>query len=546
MTAMDKIKWCCDKLTKILCITFIIQTCSVQAIEIKYTACDLFDQQQDSVIKLEITYSNKTYNTKELNFGFNIELAQSVMANGDYSAKNFIRLTSNLAPNALRYPGGTVANYFDWANEKLSEKQVVQFANKHINSLRKRLKRENNGRIPTADLASFSTLVSNQNIKPFVVLNVFDPDEKIFNAIDKVKSKIKKPVYWELGNEVAYKSYQKKGHQYDGEAWGKEAYRNKIIAISTYINSKYPLDKIGVVASEMAEWRNLKSKSTWRVELHRKSWDKVINSVNHLFDAVIVHPYVFAGEQFVSNVEVQCSKKNLPSYELKYRTWIVSNISSLPSLYLKRLSERYTGKNIWITEFGVMDSGGKNIDSKLQKQTGFRVLSTAANYISWLSKYPKISTFLTHGLFDGYDWAHVVFPDYSYTANGIAFKFVQEFLDDIDELTPALLSGHQAPQGVDSFNDMVMQSIYLIAGHNSQTGVRNIIIVNTGNHKANLKLPWHGGAIKSSVFRWDKKIKPGDYADLSGVNTHKIDLDEVVIPPMSINLLKSSHVPMMQ
>lgn len=546
MTAMGEIKWCFDKLAKALCITFVTQVCSIQAIEIKHTACDLFDQQQDSVIELEINYSNKTYNTKELNFGFNIELAQSVMANGDYNAKNLIRLISNLAPNALRYPGGTVANYFDWANEKLSEEQVVQFANKHINSLLKRLKRENDGKVPTANLASFSTLVANQNIKPFVVLNVFDPDEKIFDAINKVKSKIKNSVYWELGNEVAYKSYQKKGRLHDGELWGKEAYLNKIIAISTYINSKYPLDKIGVVVSEMAEWRNLKSKSTWKVELRRKSWDKVINSVNHLFDAVIVHPYVFAGKQFVSNVEIQCSKKNLFSYELKYRTWIVSNISNLPSLYLERLNERYPGKSIWITEFGVMDSGGKNISSKLQKQTGFRVLSTAANYISWLSKYPKISTFLTHGLFDGYDWAHVVFPDYSYTANGIAFKFVQEFLDDIDELTPVLLSGHQAPQGVDGFSDMVMQSIYSLAGHNSQTGVRSIIIVNVGNHKVNLKLPWHGSVIKSGVFRWDKKIKPGDYVDLSGFNTHKIDMDEVVVLPMSINLLESSHEFMMQ
>ncbi|MCF6355772.1 MAG: hypothetical protein L3J26_11840 [Candidatus Polarisedimenticolaceae bacterium] len=537
---MSARKYGYDKYLKVVgAILLFVLFGAIQAGEVTDAVCGVFDQKPGLKIELEITQHEEAYKTNELNFGFNAGLGQTAGANGDYYSNNFVRLVSTQMPNTLRYPGGTVANYFNWTSEQLSEQHVVLYANKHINSLLKRLKKENNGMVPTANLASFSNLVTHQNIKPFIVLNVFESNDNIIKAISKVKREIKIPVYWELGNEIAYRSYQKNIKLQNGMVWGEEAYLKKVIEISKYIKNKYPLDKIGVVASEMAEWRNPKSKSTWIVESRRESWDKIISSASHYYDAVIVHPYIFAGDNFISDIDVQCLNNTRLGRGEKYKLWIMSNVSNLPSLYLKRLNKRYPGKKIWITEFGVMDPGGKNINLKLQKHTGFRVLSSAANYISWLSEYPKVTTLLTHGLFVGYDWTHTLFPDYSFTANGIAFKFIREYLSNIDEISPVSLNGYQATRGVDSFADMSMQTIYSIAGHDKKSGVQSFLIVNVANYELNLKLPWRANSVVTKSFEWSERIKPGDYTDLTVFNKYKVDQSDIMLPPRSINLVKS-------
>ncbi len=527
---------------KALPVAILLMLCnSLQADERSDLACDIFDEKLDAKLKVKISLSKELFKTNKLNFGFNIELGQIAGANGNYSSKMISQLVTKINPNALRYPGGTTANYFDWANEKLNEKYVLKYANQHINTLLKRLKKKNDGKVPSASLESYSTLVSRHNIQPFVVLNVFEPNKAVMKAIDKVKAAINKPIHWELGNEVAYRAYQKRIKLQSGLPWGKEVYLKKIIAISKYIKAKYPSDKIGVVASEMAELRNPKTTSTWRVESRRKVWDEVIASANHYFDAVIVHPYIFAGDNFISNVEIQCLN-NSPEQKIKYRSWIMSNIANLPSLYLRRLGDRYPGKEIWMTEFGIMDPGGIEIDLKLQKQTGFRVLSSAANYVSWLSKYPNVTSLLTHGMFVGYDWTHAVFPDFSYTANGIAFKYIREYLDGIDMVAPVSFIGHQEIRGVDSFEDMTMQTIYSIAGYDKKTDTQSLLIINVANHEVDLMLPWRAYSMASKSFGWEEGIKPGDYTDLNGFDRKIIKQDKINIMPRSIVIVKSRHV----
>ncbi len=503
--------------------------------------CDLFGQKKERV-RVKIIQHKTAYGTDDLKFGFNVELGQTAGANGDYYSDGFVRLVTMLMPGALRYPGGTTANYFNWNSEKLDERLVVSYANRHINALLKRLEKENAGKVPAADLQSFSRLITNYNIAPFVVLNVFDAEEDIFRAIEKVKSKIKTRVYWELGNEVAYSFYRKRAKPQGGRAWGEEAYLKKIIGISKYIKEKYPQDKIGVVASEMAEWRNPAARSIEAVELRRKEWDRVVGSAGSYYDAVIVHPYIFATDAVIRDINVKCLHDVDLDDRSKYRLWIVSNISNIPSLYLKRLGKRYPGKEVWITEFGVMDPGGNEIRLKLEKHTGFRVLSSTANHVSWLAEYPKVSALLTHGLFTGYDWTHVAFPDYSYTANGIAYKFIQEYLSAVDQISQVSLDGYEMTTGVDAFTGMPVKTIYSIAGYDSRSRTRSLLVVNIANRQVELQLPWRAAWLMTKSFTLDERIKPGEVKGLKSFNRVEIEQNHIMLQPRSINVIKSRYI----
>lgn len=501
----------------------------------KELTCSAFDNHQNTIRHLKIIKSEKYYDIKDLNFGFNLELAQT--SKGNYNSQEMINLARKLRPNALRYPGGTPANYFNWQTKKLDEQQVKKQANKHINALLKRLKNHNNGKVPSADLKSFAVLSNNFAIKPFIVLNMFEPDKQIIGAIDTVKKQFTGTVFWELGNEVSNEAYQKIITLENNEPWSADIYARKIKAISRYIKSKFPSDQIGVVASEMAKWRNPNARSTWRTEWKRETWDEtIVESMNDV-DAVIVHPYIYASDKFIDDIDLSCKSRDGSLHNKKHRAWIMSNASNLPALYTDRLSKRFPGKKIWLTEFGVLDQHGTTTETRLQRQTGFRALSITANYLSWMQKYPVINTWLTHGMFIGYDWAHIVYPDLSYTATGIAYSFIRTFIGDTDEIASVALEQQPALSGIDSYEDMHITPIVALAGLNKSTGEHSIILANVTDHNLVLELPWRAKSIISKDFKWEEIVKPGKYKSMSDFSIQQVNRNVINILPGSINLI---------
>jgi len=503
----------------------------------EYAICDAFKSGDSQNLLLKINSGDKYYDTKNLILGFNLEMAQTIKTIGNYRDPEIIKLTTKLKPNALRYPGGTPANYFDWQKEALDEKVIAKHANKHMRKLLKNQKRNNKGKLPSASLSSYADLVHEYNIKPFIVLNVFKSIEDIKFAIDKVKRHIEKPIYWELGNEVSNEGYQKWIKLKNNKSWSVDGYIERLKFTGNYIKTKYPEDKIGIVASEMAEMRNPDNVRTWFTENKREKWDALIFESADFFDAVIVHPYVYATNKIIDDVDVPCRDNTKSLFGIKHKAWIMSNVSNLSTLYLKRLDERFPNKEVWLTEFGIIDQSGKSKDQKLDKQTGFRVLSTAANYLSWLEGYPKITTWLTHGMFEGFDWAHTVYPDLSYTANGVAYSFVKEFLSNVDEISNGHLSKQIIFPGVDAYKNNDVTSITALFGRDRVSNNNSMILANVSNSKLTIELPWVASSVRNVSFGWNEIVKPARFKDINDFDSQSIKSNKIDIKPRSVVII---------
>lgn len=504
-------------------------------IQLNASTCQGFTDKEETSISVSVVSSNEFYEVNNLKLGFNVEMAQAKKTTGNYSTNEIVKLVQQLNPNSLRYPGGTPANYFNWYEEKLDERKVNDLANEHIKKLLNKLKNTNKGNLPVISIKSFAQLTDRFNIKPFVVLNVFLTNEDLKYSVDKVKNYIKSKVYWELGNEVSNEWYQKNIKLKDSRSWSIEQYRRKIKFIGGYIKSNYPDDEIGVVVSDMAKIRNPESVSTWLTEGKREYWDQKLMKSEKYFDAVIIHPYIFANNEVIDKVE--CGRS--ASYDEKYRTWIMSNASNLSGLYLQRLNKRFPLKKIWLTEFGIIDKNERLQSSWLEKQTGFRVLSSMANFISWIDKYPSVSALLFHGMFVGHNWAHIVYPDYSFTANGVAYYFVENFLNNIDEIAKENIDKPIFISAIDSYKKFNISTLSLLSGRNTLTGEKSMLLVNVSNHSIELTLPWEVKELISERFDWNEVIRPGRYKDYKDFLSILPNSKVINIAPRSISYIKS-------
>lgn len=507
--------------------------------EINLFECNFMENAHQGQIEITLNQSDEFHSTETLKFGFNQELGRTAGANGNFSNNAFNKLIGMFEPDGLRYPGGTPANYFNWENEKLNVSAIDAYANKHIQSLLKRIERENKGKVPSVKLFPFLNLANQYKFSPFIVLNMFDTDKKIIAAIEKVKAANETVVYWELGNEVAYKNYHNIVKMSDGRKWSYEVYAQKVNKVSQYIKKRYPYDKVGVVASEIAEWRNPNAVSTSNAEEYRRSWDVGILAAMKNVDAVIFHPYVIAQKKQIEQVEMKCAGNMKPDLQLRTFAWILSNINHLPGLYVNRANNRFPGKDIWLTEFGIIGDESSGIESKVKRQNGLRVLSMAGLYLSWLQEFPKVNVMHTHGLFDGYNWAHIVYPDFSLTANGVAYVFIKKFLDEVEEIAPIVIKGGKPYQGIDRYEDMTLNQVFGLAGNNSVTGVDSMILVNSSNYTLNLELPWKAYSKVEKEFDWGSVIKPGEFYKSNTIATRPIAAKNVDVSPRSITIYRS-------
>ena len=104
-------------------------------------------------------------------YGFN-----SNMMNGDYGYldDDFVALTKRLAPKTLRFPGGTVGNFYHWEPGGFFENEMASTLNTRLNRRNKgnyvRLQRRRNGKIVFDD---FMQLCNSLDITPIVVVNLW-------------------------------------------------------------------------------------------------------------------------------------------------------------------------------------------------------------------------------------------------------------------------------------------------------------------------------------------------------------------------------------
>ena len=142
-------------------------------------------------------------------YGFN-----SNMMSGDYGYldDDFVALTKVLAPKTLRFPGGTVGNFYHWEPGGFFENEMASTLNTKLNKRNVRnyvkLQSRRKGKIVFDD---FMRLCNTLNITPVVVVNLWtgSPEESAA-WVRYAKDKEYEVTHWELGNEYYLPHYLNK------------------------------------------------------------------------------------------------------------------------------------------------------------------------------------------------------------------------------------------------------------------------------------------------------------------------------------------------
>ena len=288
-------------------------------------------------LRLEIDTRNSQPLRQAL-YGFNTN-----MINGDYGYldTNFVELTKVLAPKTLRFPGGTVGNFYHWEPGGFFENEMVSTLNTKLNSRNKRnyarLQKLREGKIVFDD---FMRLCNTLNIVPIVVVNLWtgSPEESAA-WVSYAKNKGYHVKHWELGNEYYLPHYLNKYptvETYIAEA-KKHAAAMKAID---------PDIKVSVCATPIAF-----HKEGWLVKTQQRKWDEGLAADPSFYDAYTVHVYAYKAVR----------KKEIEEMRGYLMGWIHFAVTEALDYYEKL----FPNKEMWITEWNIANPVNRVANTQL-------------------------------------------------------------------------------------------------------------------------------------------------------------------------------------
>ena len=271
-------------------------------------------------------------------YGFN-----SNMMSGDYAYldDDFVALTKVLAPKTLRFPGGTVGNFYHWELGGFFEKEMASTLSTKLNKRNKRnyvkLQRLRNGKILFDD---FMQLCNTLNITPIVVVNLWTGSPKESAAwVRYAKDKGYQITHWELGNEYYLPHYLNKYPTvgtYMAEA-------KKHAAAMKAVN---PDIKVSVCATPIAF-----HKEGWFVKKQQRKWDEGLAADNSFYDAYTVHVYAYKAVR----------KKDIEEMRGYLMGWIHFDVAEAIDYYEKL----FPNKEMWITEWNIANPANRVANTQL-------------------------------------------------------------------------------------------------------------------------------------------------------------------------------------
>ena len=288
-------------------------------------------------LRLEIDTRNAQPLRQAL-YGFNTN-----MISGDYGYldPDFVELTKALAPKTLRFPGGTVGNFYHWEHGGFFENEMASTLNPKLNQRNKgnyvKLQKRRNSKILFDD---FMQLCNTLNITPVVVVNLWtgSPEESAA-WVNYAKDNGYEVKHWELGNEYYLPHYL-----------------NKYPTVKTYITEAKkhaaamktvnPDIKISVCATPIAF-----HKEGWLIKKQQRDWDKGLAADTSFYDAYTVHVYAYKAVR----------KKELEEMRGYLIGWIHFAVPEALEYYQKL----FPNKEMWITEWNIANPANRVANTQL-------------------------------------------------------------------------------------------------------------------------------------------------------------------------------------
>ena len=293
-------------------------------------------------VRFEVNTQAKTRLRKDL-YGFNTN-----MISGDYGYldEDFIALTKALQPKTLRFPGGTVGNFYHWKTEGFLKGEMGSTLSPQLNKRNRgnfvRLQKRRNGIIPFDD---FMQLCQESSITPIVVVNLWTgtPEESA-EWVHYAKTKGYKVTHWELGNEYYLPHYANKFRT--AETYMKEAKKHALA-----MKAVNPDIKVSVCATPVAF-----HKEGWLMKTAQRKWDEKLAentypSTNSWYDAYTVHVYAYKA---VRKTDIEKMRGYLFG-------WIHFGIDEAMEYYEKL----FPNKEMWVTEWNIANPANRVANTQL-------------------------------------------------------------------------------------------------------------------------------------------------------------------------------------
>ncbi len=256
----------------------------------------------------------------------------------------FEELFKTLKPELIRFPGGTIANFYhpDGKGYGLREKDFSGDADAHVfKSMKARFKQEqkliSSGQIKGNFIDRLSKLSAKTGTKVVYVANLLTADvNETVQAVNKLQKAGVDVVGIELGNEYYLKAYHQHFKSVDDYIVLAEKFAKRL-------KSEFPSIPLGAIASPNEHIKPMGAKQKEKSRI----WNQKLAG-KHFYDAAIVHLYLFptkcknaGGKTAIFNCAWNESKRFFNQYAQKCFT---------------DYEQLFGKKKLWVTEWNIQGS----------------------------------------------------------------------------------------------------------------------------------------------------------------------------------------------
>lgn len=391
--------------------------------------------QAQPAIKVTADHS-RTFALPEHFNGVNTQM----MRGPEWRADGFIQQVQQLHPAILRYPGGTVASYWDWKTGWL--KEGVEWKKEWVNIKRHPLTLhelkfacDSTGAIPLFVLNMMTSTLEDQ-------LQMLHAAKKIGLAVSLI----------ELDNELYFTDRFYVQRFPTGKDYAKECNR----WINT-IKKEFPSVKIGVVGYSVREGASQRGK----VKPRLSTWNRDVLSVIENADAMTFHVYSGSGMGYLTGMmddDDQESKQSeiAKHFETPASIPIILGVpfTRWKSVVAYDLSLLPKEMEAWITEYNLFEREGVVAGTWAHGLyvAALTLLFPNHDKIRLISYHNLVTSAQFGALFysnDGFHKAYKKPPTtlYGMTAAGYALSLTNELFRDSETLTPLKFSPNPELKG---------------------------------------------------------------------------------------------------
>jgi len=447
---------------------------------------------------------------------------------GNYDDPEFVEFYKELGSPYIRFPGGTVANLYDWKNVRFIENSE---GNPTHNERVSRVNEAWEKSEKHYDTETFLRFIAETGASFAIVINIANKSlggaEYTKEWMEHIKSLGHSVKRVELGNELYFPGYE--ACYPDPSEYVAAAKEH-----SAAIKEVFPDCKVGLVVSSIPYTHELPLDENNSQVKRAALWDSAADKAD-FHDAVVIHMYTRIGLTGNSK-EPHPDTDVLASYKFSFSY----NDSRYPNV-INSLKSSHPDKEIWITEYNIQPwlISAEN-DNKLSMSDTFLGRLFAAEFLIKQLSTPEVRAANWHNI-----------PDVIYNHISIekasAFDFLNIFKEPLDEcsnLASIDIKGQNFVSGDRYYAEENLKEFSEVRGaffFNDSYGY--LFIVNRLDTNYAIKsLKISGKSFKALEIA---TISP-ETSDEAGLKSkgHKIETDkltshrDIVIKPYSLNRIK--------